>query len=239
MSEASPLLSPQPGVPEHGSNYLPTILSQPFQHSKSILSIASLALFFVVPIWALVLPTAPTTGLFAYHPPLQSLSILLFSFGILILQPITKDPKQKEFGMWTHMVIQGLAGISLIVGTYMMWENKERHGAAHITSWHATFGVTAFLILLIQLVFGAAAAFGPLLIPSQTLRIKSLYKHHRAAVYFTILPLVLVTVLCATTSATYIVNTWTVGQRVIVSAGLIAGVAGIWSRVQTSKMNFF
>lgn len=50
-------------------------------------------------------------GLFSYHPPLQSLAILLFVQGVLTLQPtVTKSDKAR--GLAIHQIFQ-IAGLGI------------------------------------------------------------------------------------------------------------------------------
>ena len=87
--------------------------------------------------WLLVFTSNPSAlGFFAVHPPAQTLAVLLFSWGILTLQP-TRSATSKKAGLARHQLIQlGLAVPVLLVGTAFMWWNKHVHGAAHFTTWH-------------------------------------------------------------------------------------------------------
>ena len=80
-----------------------------------------------------------TLRYFAFHPPLQTLAVLLFGIGILTLQPTSKSaPRAKERGLKIHQIIQlGLGVPCILFGSTMMILNKIDHGAAHFTTWHA------------------------------------------------------------------------------------------------------
>lgn len=63
----------------------------------------------------------PTTGLFSYHPPLQSLAILLFVQGVLTLQP-TATKSDKARGLALHQIFQ-IGGLS--IGKYFARQMRE------------------------------------------------------------------------------------------------------------------
>lgn len=66
-------------------------------------------------------------GLFSYHPSLQSVAILLFTEGVLVLQP-TKTAGAKKAGLKLHQIFQATALPVLLVGSFMIWYNKAIHG---------------------------------------------------------------------------------------------------------------
>lgn len=66
------------------------------------------------------------TGLFSYHPPLQTLSIVLFVQGILTLQP-TRTRQEKQAGLNFHQTLQFLGSLAVIAGVSLMIANKAVH----------------------------------------------------------------------------------------------------------------
>jgi len=44
---------------------------------------------------------------------------------------------------------------------FAIWQNKENNKKPHLTSWHSWFGCTAWVFMLLQLVWGAGNTFLP------------------------------------------------------------------------------
>ncbi len=142
-------------------------------------------------------------GWFAFHPPMQSLSLAaLFlgkSFfsrdaiivtvwpetdenvpGITPLQPPPTSTSTRKTRLRTHQTL--LLALSLplmIVGTAAMWWNKHVHSAKHFTTWHSWFGMATVAWMLVQALVGAASVwFGGKAFGGEA-RAKKVYKYHR------------------------------------------------------------
>ncbi|KAL5504312.1 hypothetical protein ACEPAH_8386 [Sanghuangporus vaninii] len=177
-------------------------------------------------------------GLFAAHPPLQTLAVTCFGLGILLLQP-TSQPKTKVRGLARHqLVILGIGLPSIIIGTVVIFANKSIHEAPHFVTWHATFGLIAVVWMVIQMLLGGLSvwfggrAFGG------GMKAKSVWKYHRASGYL-LFPLFLMTIAVGGNYSDWTTSKANVGVRVLLyTLAPIFALVGLWSRVRLSKMNF-
>ena len=71
-------------------------------------------------------------GLFTYHPSFQSVAILLFTEGILVLQP-TATAGAKKAGLKLHKIFQLTALPALLYGSFIIWYNKAIHGGQSLS----------------------------------------------------------------------------------------------------------
>jgi len=192
-------------------------------------------ILFVITVWVIII--ASPAGLFSYHPPLQTLSILFFVQGVLVLQP-TKTPADKKTGLNVHLVFQLLGLAIAVAGVSVMIYNKAIHNAAHFASWHGLFGIITASLLLLQSVFGLLVVYDPgLTVLGGEARAKLLWKYHRAGGYL-ILPLALFTSLLALSSADWVLQHSSASQRAAAIVGLLLIVIGLSARVKLSKMQF-
>ncbi|KAL5526391.1 hypothetical protein ACEPAF_8114 [Sanghuangporus sanghuang] len=189
--------------------------------------------------WLLVFLNKPSQlGLFAAHPPLQTLAVTCFGLGILLLQP-TSQPKTKVQGLARHqLVILGIGLPSIIIGTIVIFVNKSIHEAPHFVTWHATFGLIAVVWMVIQMLLGGLSvwfggrAFGG------GMKAKSVWKYHRASGYL-LFPLFLMTIAVGGNYSDWTTSKANVGVRVLLyTLAPIFALVGLWSRVRLSKMNF-
>lgn len=103
----------------------------------------------------------------------------------------------------------------------------------HFESLHAKFGAATYIAIAAQTLVGFTLLFIPQIYGGEE-KAKSIYKYHRVFGYAIILPMLLVTVVLATT--TYYgarilhIKTWA-----IVLAG-IAIVAGVYPRIKVAKL---
>jgi len=98
-------------------------------------------LVFLITTWIVILSNDPKSlGWFPFHPLLQSLSLALFTYGILTLQP-TSQPQTKEAGLARHQVAMLLGFPAIASGTSFMIYNKHTHDAPHFTSWHGVHSI--------------------------------------------------------------------------------------------------
>ncbi|KAL8277504.1 hypothetical protein RQP46_010059 [Phenoliferia psychrophenolica] len=178
--------------------------------------------------------TSSNTGLFSYHPALQSVAILGFTEGVLLLQP-TKTVAAKKTGLALHQVFQYTALPVLLAGSTIIIYNKLIHSAPHLTSWHGLLGLITLVLILIQITFGVFMVYTPLtaVFGGET-KAKSLWKFHRASGYI-ILTLLMVTPLTAIQSD-WLVGHSTKAERVAMVAGLALMAGGITARISVSKL---
>jgi len=194
---------------------------------------------FVIGTWLIVLTNDPKSlGMFAFHPTLQSLAIGLFAVGILTLQP-TNQPKTKAAGLKRHQIIMlGLGLPTIFVGTLLIFWNKIIHEHGHFTTWHATFGGIAFVWMIVQILLGGlsvwfgGAAFGG------GMKAKKVWRYHRASGYL-LFPMFLLTAVVGGNYSNWSAGHASVGVRILIfTLAPIALLAGLWSRIRLSKMNF-
>ncbi|GAA5856461.1 hypothetical protein JCM8547_008754 [Rhodosporidiobolus lusitaniae] len=181
-----------------------------------------------------VLWTHPA-GLFTYHPSFQSLAILLFFEGVLLLQPPPVNAAAKKKGLQLHQIVQLTSLVLIVTGAAFIWYNKAVHNAKHIQTWHARFGVATLSLIFLQIIFGAFVVWSPLqrVFGSET-RAKSLWKYHRMSGYLT-LTLLLVTPALALASDWVRLNSHA-GERWAIGLGLALVAVGTVSRIQTGKL---
>ncbi|KAF9472768.1 hypothetical protein BDN70DRAFT_868041 [Pholiota conissans] len=205
--------------------------------SREVALIAASVLMVIT--WTMVLVNSPgQIGWFALHPPLQTLAVLSFTFGIITLQP-TNQPKSKAAGLIRHEVAIFVIGFpSIIVGTFAVSYNKYLRSADHFTTWHGTIGIICMAWLLFQAGLGAGSVwFGGALFGGG-LKAKLLWKYHRLSGYF-LFPLLLLSVnlggAWSNWSAKY--SIWIVRfVAFTIAPAAIAG--GVYTRVRTFKMRF-
>jgi hypothetical protein len=126
---------------------------------------------------------------------LNSAAVLLFTQGVLILQP-THTPKQKKHGTWAHAGFNDLALSCAIAGLVIIEYNKIAHNGTHFVSPHAILGLITYILILIQGLIGFTQYFVPQIYGGEE-NAKKLYKYHRVSGYFIFLML-LATVAAAT-----------------------------------------
>jgi len=189
--------------------------------------------------WTVVLMNAPLNlGWFAFHPPLQSLAILLFTFGIITLQP-TSQPKTKAAGLVRHQIAVFVVGLPAItLGTIAVSYNKWLRSADHFTTWHGTFGIVSMVWLFFQVFVGAGSVWFNGSLFGGGLKAKALWKYHRLSGYI-LFPLLLFTVYLGGAWSSWGANycLWIV-QFITYTVAPIAILAGVYRRVRTSKMQF-
>ncbi|KAM5539033.1 hypothetical protein V8D89_007256 [Ganoderma adspersum] len=197
------------------------------------------AAVFVVVTWAIVLTNKPTSlGLFFFHPILQSLSIGMFTYGILTLQP-TSQAKTKAAGLTRHQLAMMALGVPAIsLGTLAIVRRKALHESPHFTTWHGTLGIVAVAWLVMQVVAGGGSVwFGGSLFGGNP-KAKLVWKYHRLSGYL-LFPLFLLVAHLggawsswSTGSSSYIVRllAFTISPIVLFGAILV--------RLRTSKIQF-
>ncbi|KAK4049691.1 hypothetical protein OIV83_003966 [Microbotryomycetes sp. JL201] len=207
--------------------------------SESILRHASgwiigLVLAFV-PLWT-TLARHPA-GLFTYHPALQSVAVIAFIQGVVLLQPQPKNIAAKQKGLQLHQVFQLLALPLIVAGSAVIVYNKVVNNGKHLYSWHGWFGAATLFLIVLQITFGAIVVYTPLTrLVGGVGRAKSLWKYHRLSGYVT-LALLLITPLLALDSD-WIKNNTSESERLVMGIGLGLVAVGVLTRVQVSKLGF-
>ncbi|KAH6918801.1 hypothetical protein BKA70DRAFT_1088725 [Coprinopsis sp. MPI-PUGE-AT-0042] len=134
-------------------------------------------------------------GWFVLHPLLQTLSLGLFTYGIVTLQPTSHaDPKGKQAGLDRHQYTMFLLAFPVIlVGTWAVWHNKELKNAEHYQTWHATFGGLCLMWMIGQIILGAGSVWFNGKLFGGGMKAKALWKYHRLSGYL-LFPMLLFTV---------------------------------------------
>lgn len=172
--------------------------------------------------------THPIIFWFAGHPIFNSLGLVFLAQALLVTQPAPLSGEHKTVGGQIHGVLNTTSVLMFLGGFSFIFYNKHSHGAEHITSWHAVFGITTYSLLAVALLVGVAQFWTPILVFGSIERAKSVYKYHRMAGYF-ILLLISCTILLALDSD-YNNNVlhipyWSVVPAVaLVFGGLVSGL---------------
>ncbi|KAH7910177.1 hypothetical protein BJ138DRAFT_1153519 [Hygrophoropsis aurantiaca] len=187
--------------------------------------------------WGITLNNNPTSlGLFPFHPLLQSLALVCFTYGILTLQP-TSQPATKAAGLKRHqLAMLGVGLPCIILGTSAIILRKWYRAADHFTTWHGTFGIAAVLWMVVQALFGGASVWYGGAILGGGAKAKALWKYHRISGYV-LFPLLLVTAHLGGAWSHWAASESSYAVRLI--AYYIAPVVtlvGIYLRLRPSKM---
>ncbi|KAL0947339.1 hypothetical protein HGRIS_013458 [Hohenbuehelia grisea] len=177
-------------------------------------ALISAAVFVVVTWVGLLIHSPAEKGWFALHPPLQSASIALITYGILTLQP-TSQPKTKAAGFQRHQLVIFFVALPCItVGTLAVMYNKYLNEAPHFMSWHGTLGIIVMVWILLQVALGGGSVWFKGVAFGGGAKAKAVWKYHRLSGYL-LFPLLLF-----------------VGYLGAVILG------AVYTRVRLSKMNF-
>jgi len=194
----------------------------------------------VVITWFAILSNNPASlGLFAFHPPLQTLAVSLFAYGILTLQP-TSQPHSKVAGLNRHqLIILGLGFPCISVGTLVIIWNKNVHDAPHFVTWHGTFGILCIVWMFIQMFLGAGSVWGSGKLFGGGMKAKSVWKYHRLSGYL-LYPFFLLTIAIGGGWSNWTTSYLSLVTRVFAyCVAPLAILVGLWSRARLSKMKFF
>lgn len=171
--------------------------------------------------------------LFTGHPLFNSLGLLGLGQGILLVQPTPRSADHKSLQGHVHGIINSISVLMFTIGSTIIFVNKSIHGAKHITSWHATFGVITYSCMILVMLVGMSMYwFGEKVFGSVD-QAKSFYKYHRLAGYF-ILLLSSITVTLATDSD-FNHNVMHLSP-LVVGIGLLMVVYGIFTQIQPQKI---
>ena len=164
---------------------------------------------------------------------LNSAAILLFTQGVLILQP-THTPKQKKHGTWAHAGLNDLALSCGIAGLVVIEYNKIAHNGTHFVSPHAILGLITYILILIQGLIGFTQYFVPQIYGGEE-NAKKLYKYHRVSGYFIFL--MLLATVAAATQTDYNKNVLKIKLWAVIVAAVIT-LIGVLPRVKKQKFGW-
>ncbi|KAG5363151.1 hypothetical protein CJU89_2310 [Yarrowia sp. B02] len=121
--------------------------------------------------------------LFSYHPIFNSLGFFLLGQGILITQPEPRSAAQKQVGGEIHGALNSLAVLAYVTGAGVILYNKEKNHAQHFYSWHGTFGIITYVLLVLVMLVGAAQFWWPAEVFGSVHKGRAIYKFHRVGGY--------------------------------------------------------
>lgn len=219
-------------MPRENPSYLQYLHDSSILGFSAVLAQVGLLLSHVV-IWN-ILREHPA-GLFTYHPLFQSLAVLVFIEGIILLQPPPATSAIKRTGQRLHQSFQGFASLLIIAGASFIIYNKASHGAPHFTTWHGKIGLITLCFILVQALFGAAAVYTPSLVGGPG-RAKALYKYHRMSGYVGLVLLLLTPVLALWSD--WVVNNSSQAQRNLIGVGFLMVAVAVVLRIEKSKLGF-
>ncbi|GAA5886900.1 hypothetical protein JCM5296_005185 [Sporobolomyces johnsonii] len=236
--ETAPLISddsepvPAPSMVNERPTSASYLSRASFGGAAALVAQSGVGLALVV-LWR-VLWTHPA-GLFTYHPAFQSLAVLGFIEGVLLLQPIPANAAAKKKGLQLHQVFQYTALPLILTGAAFIVANKTLHNARHFTTWHATFGILTLGLIVLQIGFGAFVVYSPLIsVLGGEGKAKSLWKYHRMSGYLTLTLLILTPLLAL--ASDWVVNNSSQMERVLMGMGFGMAGAGLLFRIRTSKL---
>ncbi|KAJ3515957.1 hypothetical protein NLJ89_g1418 [Agrocybe chaxingu] len=195
--------------------------------------------FIVVAVtWTITLTSRPS-GWFALHPPLQSLALLLFTFGIITLQP-TNKPKTKAVGLTRHQIFVFLLAFPVIIfGIFAAWYNKFLRDAQHFKSWHGVIGVISMLWLIFQVILGGGSVWYGGWLFGGGVKAKALWKYHRLSGYLLFPVLLFSTHLGGAWSSWGAKHTIWIIRFIAYTVAPLGILIGVYTRIRTFKMKIF
>lgn len=193
---------------------------------------------FLVTAWVSTFASGTSFKWFGWHPLFQSLSLALFTYGILTLQP-TSSPKTKAAGLTRHQLAMIILGFPIIfLGSLAIFYNKVASNRAHFTTWHGTFGLITFLFLMVQVALGGGSVWFNGRLFGGNPKAKSVWKYHRAIGYTTYLLLLLTFHLGGAWSHWSTENTSWIFRFLAYTLAPAVLLVAVYSRIRPSKMNF-
>ncbi|ETI26141.1 hypothetical protein G647_02918 [Cladophialophora carrionii CBS 160.54] len=170
---------------------------------------------------------------FSYHPILNSLAVLLFVEGILVLQP-TATQKDKVTGTYAHSAINTSAVALAIAGLVVIEKNKASHPETRFQSVHGKMALVAYILIFLQWFIGAAMFYlqGSVF---EVDRAKSVYKYHRVSGY--LLAVYMLAVVAAATQTTYNVKVLHIKLWAVIVASILV-LVGVIPRIKKRKLGF-
>ncbi|KAI0340499.1 hypothetical protein BDW22DRAFT_1430657 [Trametopsis cervina] len=189
--------------------------------------------------WFATLTSGTSFRWFSWHPLLQSLSITLFSYGILTLQP-TSQAKSKAAGLTRHQLAMIVLGFpSAFLGYSAIYATKVSHDRPHFTTWHGIFGLLSFIAMLVQIILGGGSVWFNGALFGGNPGAKLLWKYHRAVGYVAFTLMLITLHLGGAWSSWANEHIAFIARVLAYSFAPVALALAICFRVRTSKMQFF
>ncbi|ORX38693.1 hypothetical protein BD324DRAFT_650038 [Kockovaella imperatae] len=203
------------------------------------------SLAFTASIFLLVLSSTTSSSLswFTLHPLAQSLSVLLFSWGIAPLQPPSPSAAAERTRRFETHQSFALAGHAIfLLGSFSIAYNKYLRGAPHFTTWHGLLGIISVGLAFSQVAGGLASTWEKGKLVGGEVKGKKLYKYHRVGGYAFMTLFLFSAHLGGAHSlwATRQEGTMSLVLRVVANwIALPAVWTGLMLRLRPSKMNIF
>lgn len=174
--------------------------------------------------------------LFTGHPIFNLLGLFILGNGIALVQPAPLSAAHKTVAGALHGVLNLISTLLFVTGFSVIFYNKHIHNAAHITSWHAFFGIISYVLLVVIMLFGAAIYWLPETLFGSVNKAKSFYKYHRLAGFIALL-LISLTILLAIPSD-YNQNVLHINQYTL-ALSLLLVVGAIYTQIKAAKVRFW
>lgn len=233
MPESSPLIGNPEAERDEKYDLAAEVLKNAYSRKAVLYVQAGLLVLVLTILYAIF--THPIIFFFAGHPIFNSLGLVALAQALLVTQPEPLSPEHKVIGGALHGVLNTASVLLFLGGFSFIFYNKHIHNSDHITTWHATFGITTYTCLAVVMLVGLAQFWAPVLVFGSVERAKTVYKYHRIAGYFT-LGLISFTILLALDSD-YNHNVLHIPYWLIVPAvALIFG--GLISGLKLAKLGF-
>lgn len=177
--------------------------------------------------------TNPINYLFIGHPVLNSFGLIFLAQSILVTQPLPTSAAHKTMGGQVHGILNSLSAVLYMAGFLLINYNKQANNAAHITTWHARFGITTYGLLAGAFGVGIAQFWFPVEVFGSVAKAKGFYKYHRLTGY-AIVVLASVTTLLSLESS-YNVSVLHIPYYLVVP-GLAIVVGGLSSGIKLARL---
>ncbi|EPT00163.1 hypothetical protein FOMPIDRAFT_1023929 [Fomitopsis schrenkii] len=194
---------------------------------------------FLLGTWLIAFVANPVKlGWFFWHPILQSLSIVAFTYGIVTLQP-TSQPRTKAAGLSRHQTTMLWGGYpAILLGTLAIWWNKTLHGSHHATTWHGILGYVSVIWIVIQVFIGIGSVWFDGRFFGGKSKAKLVWKYHRLSGYL-LLPLLLFTAFLGGLWSHFVASNTALPVRIILfGVAPLCVLVGVFVRIRPSKMRF-
>lgn len=203
-----------------------------------IVAIVSVGVFAVTT-WIVTFLSGSSFRWFAWHPLLLSLSIALFTYGVLTLQP-TSQAKTKAAGLVRHQLAMIVLGVpAALLGFLAVFFTKLANDRPHFTSWHGLFGIITVGTLALQVILGGGSVWFKGALFGGNPQAKLLWKYHRAVGYATFGLLLLTAYLGGAWSNWSQEHSASIPRFFAYTFAPVALIASVYSRIRISKMQFF
>jgi len=189
----------------------------------------------LVATWIVTFASGTSFYWFGWHPLLQSLSLALFAYGIITLQP-TAYPKTKASGLTRHQLAMIVVGFPIaFLGYAAIFATKIINSRAHFTTWHGTFGLITFMFMVIQIVLGGGSVWFDGRLFGGNPRAKLVWKYHRAVGYASFSLCMITMHLGGAWSNWAAEHIWWIARVVAYTFAPAAILAAVFSRIRLSK----